>query len=79
MIKFEVSNCEPEGKIFFSRNILTGMLTKNASRKAGADHLMLESREERIALLKTGFSGKDIESLYLKLNGIIVIDVNWKD
>ena len=40
---------------------------------------MLISREERVALLKTGLTGKDIESLYLKFNDIIVIGINWED
>lgn len=40
---------------------------------------VLESREARVALLKAGFSVKDIESLYLEFNGIVVIDVNWQE
>ena len=78
MIRSEASNRLPEGT-FFSGNILNGMLTKEGSRNAGAEHRILESREERVALLKTGFSGKDIESLYLKLNGIVVTSVNWHE
>ncbi len=79
MIKFEMSNCAPDSKFFFSGNILNSMRTTDGSRKAGADRPVLESRQERIALLKTGFSGKDIESLYLKLNNIVIIDVNWQE
>lgn len=37
----------------------------------------LESREERATLLKAGFKGKEIESLYLHLNDIKIIGVNW--
>ena len=37
----------------------------------------LESREERATLLKAGFKGKEIESLYLHLNDITIISVNW--
>ena len=43
------------------------------------NNLVLISREERAALLKTGLTGKDIESLYLKFNDIIVIGINWQD
>ncbi len=39
----------------------------------------LATREERVALLKAGFTDKDIESQYLKLNGFIVIGGNRKD
>jgi hypothetical protein len=28
---------------------------------------------------KNGFTGKDIESEYLKRNGIFVIGINWQD
>jgi len=37
----------------------------------------LGSREERATLLKAGFKGKEIESLYLHLNDITIISVNW--
>lgn len=76
MIKFEISNRVPDGQFFFG-NALYCMMTANGSGNAGNDYRILGSREERVALLKTGFSGKDIESLYLKLNGIVVISVNW--
>ena len=36
----------------------------------------LASMEERAALLRAGFTGKEIESLYIRLNGIIIADVN---
>ncbi len=78
MIKFEMSNCVPEGNFFLGK-ILYCTPTTDGSRNAGTDHRILESREERVALLKTGFSGKDIESLYLKLNGIVITDVNWQE
>jgi len=76
MIRSDASNRLPEGT-FFSGNILNCMLTTDGSKVAGAKHRILESREERVALLRTGFSGKDIESLYIKLNGFVIIDVNW--
>jgi hypothetical protein len=40
---------------------------------------VIGSREERAVLLKTGLTDKDIESLYLKFNDIIVIGINWQD
>lgn len=43
------------------------------------DRLVLVSGKERSALLKTGLTGKDIESLYLKFNDITVIGINWQD
>ena len=39
--------------------------------------LVLVSRKERSELLKTGLTGKDIESLYIKFNDITVIGINW--
>ncbi len=75
----EVSNCAPENKNFFSGNILNGMLTTDGGRKTETDRHVLEIKEERVALLKTGFSGKDIEELYLRLNGIVITDVNWQE
>jgi hypothetical protein len=39
----------------------------------------LGSREERASLLKNGINGKDIESEYLKRNGIVVVGINWQD
>ena len=43
------------------------------------DSLVLVSRKERTELLKTGLTGKDIESLYLRINGIVVVGVRWQD
>jgi hypothetical protein len=40
---------------------------------------LLRSREERAARLKDGFPCKDIESEYLRLNGIVLIGINWHD
>ena len=43
------------------------------------DSLLLVSKKERADLLKTGLTGKDIESLYLKFNDITVIGIDWQD
>lgn len=37
---------------------------------------MLETIEERVRLLKRGFTGKDIEKAYLMINGMRIIDRN---
>jgi len=39
---------------------------------------LLDRSEERVRLLKAGFSGKEIEALYLVLNSFEVVDVNWR-
>lgn len=39
---------------------------------------LLESREERVKLLKAGFSGKEIEALYLVLNSFEIVGMNWQ-
>ncbi len=41
--------------------------------------MSLESKEERVKLLKAGYTYRDIETLYLKLNSIKVIGVNWEE
>ena len=51
----------------------------NESENDCNNNLMLVSRKERVALLKNGLTGKDIESLYLRMNGIVVIGINWQD
>lgn len=70
-----MSDCCPE--IEDVSNVKKWILPANVDR-AGND-LMLGSREERVALLKAGFNSKDIESIYLLLNGITIIGVKWKD
>ncbi len=37
---------------------------------------MLETREERVKLLKAGFSGKEVEKLYLIVNNFEVRNKN---
>jgi hypothetical protein len=69
MTEIEVSLCDQKLKRIVK---YTCLMCYNNS-------LVLASREERAALLKTGLTGKDVESLYLKLNDIIVIGINWQD
>lgn len=39
--------------------------------------MSLEAREDRVELLKAGYTGKEIEQLYIYLNGFEVVGVNW--
>ncbi|MFZ3385250.1 MAG: hypothetical protein WA144_15125 [Candidatus Methanoperedens sp.] len=40
---------------------------------------LLESRNERVKLLKKGITGKQIETLYVILNSLDVVTVDWQD
>lgn len=40
---------------------------------------ILESREERVKLLKSSFTGRDIEALYVIINSFDVVGVNWQE
>ena len=35
--------------------------------------------KERVKLLRAGFRGKDIEALYVILNGFEIVGVNWHE
>ncbi len=39
---------------------------------------LLDRREERVKLLRAGFSGKEIEALYLVLNSFEIVGMNWQ-
>lgn len=39
--------------------------------------MTLETRAERIKLLKSGFTEKQIETLYIDLNFFDIVKVNW--
>ncbi len=75
MTEIEASLSDQRYNYFFERSI-TGI---NDGGKEYNDTLALASREERIVLLKAGFTGKDIESLYLELNGLVVTCIKWMD
>ncbi len=34
---------------------------------------------ERVKLLRAGFTGKEIEALYVILNGFEIVGVNWHE
>jgi hypothetical protein len=81
MTEIEVSLFDQEeyGHSFFEDNREIDMPEVKDSGKDCNNRLVLASREERVALLKNGLTGKDIESLYIKFNDIIVIGINWQD
>ena len=39
--------------------------------------MSLEAREDRVELLKAGYTGKATEELFIYLNGFEVVGVNW--
>jgi hypothetical protein len=47
-------------------------------RQSKSSAALLDNREERVKLLKAGFSGTEIETLYLVLNNFEVVGVNWQ-
>jgi len=76
MIEFEGSSCEQN----YRRPIPERSITvETDSGNECNNSFPLRTREERASLLKAGFTGKDIESEYIKLNGISVIGINWQD
>ena len=80
MTKSEVSSsCQNYRRSIFHNVNDTGKSELPDSEKKCKNRFELVSREERIELLKAGITGKDIESEYLRRNGIVVIGVNWQD
>lgn len=41
--------------------------------------MILETMKERNKLLRAGYNGKEIEQLYILLNGFIFLEVNWQE
>jgi hypothetical protein len=39
---------------------------------------LLDRSEDRVKLLRAGFSGKEIEALYSILNSFEIMSVNWQ-
>ncbi len=79
MTEIEASLCDQKNGHFFFEHNNMDIHDINDSGNDSNNSLLLAFREERAALLKTGLTGKDIESLYLRINGIVVIGVNWQD
>lgn len=40
---------------------------------------ILETRNERVKLLKARYTGKEIETLYVNLNSLDIAGVDWQD
>lgn len=40
---------------------------------------ILKSKRERAKLLRSGFTGKQIETLYVILNSVEIVGINWLD
>jgi len=80
MTNIEASLCDQKyDHPFFEVNRDIDMSDVNVCGNDCNNSFVLVSKEERAALLKTGLTGKDIESLFLELNDITVIDINWQD
>ncbi|CAG1769985.1 hypothetical protein BAC3_00700 [uncultured bacterium] len=41
--------------------------------------MILQTSEERIKLLKSGFTGNQVEALYIDLNCFETLQTNWDD
>ncbi len=39
--------------------------------------IILGSPDDRVNLLKLGYSGKEIEDIYIMINGFEVVNINW--
>jgi hypothetical protein len=76
MTESEISLCDQNYMGSFPERSITA---ENDSGKEYKKSFELASREERVALLKAGFTGKDIESEYLRRNLIVIIGINWHD
>ncbi|HEY6585819.1 MAG TPA: hypothetical protein VIY97_01495 [Candidatus Methanoperedens sp.] len=79
MTEIEASLCDQKNGHFSFEHNNMDIHDINDSGNDSNNGLLLAFREERAALLKTGLSGKDIESLYIRINGIVVIGVRWQD
>ncbi len=70
MTEVEGSLCDQNyGGSFPDRSVTV----EKDSEKECNNIFLLRTREERASLLRAGFTGKDIEAEYLRLNGIVVI------
>ena len=76
MTQIEVSLCYQNYRRPFPDRFIT--VEKDRGKECN-NSFSLRTREERASLLKAGFTGRDIESEYIKRNGIVVIDINWRD
>jgi hypothetical protein len=65
-----LANCRGSDGSGEAMKILKGKIKSMAA--------LLDSREDRVKLLKAGFSGKEIEAMYLILNSFENVGVNWQ-
>lgn len=80
MTETETSWCDQKnGHFLFKHNDDMNISGINDSRGNSNNNLVLALREERATLLKNGLRGNEIESLYLSINSIVVVNVNWQD
>ena len=80
MAETEASRCDRKnGHFLFERNNDMSVSDINESGDGSNNNLVLALREERATLLKNGLRGDEIESLYLSINGIVVVNVSWQD
>ena len=66
-----MANCRSSGGSGESLKVLEDRQSKSPAA-------FLDSSEERVKLLRAGFSGKEIEELYLVLNSFEIVGVNWQ-
>lgn len=52
---------------------------KGGDVKLAKEKSRLESMNERANLLRAGFTGKEIEALYVLLNRFEIVGVNWHE
>ncbi|HWR26475.1 MAG TPA: hypothetical protein VN316_01215 [candidate division Zixibacteria bacterium] len=76
MTEIQVSLCDQNYMVYFPGQPI---ILEKDSEKECKKSFGLASREERVALLKAGFTGKDIESEYIRRNRIVIIGINWQD
>jgi hypothetical protein len=79
MTETETSWCDQKNGHFLFEHNNMNISDINDSGDGSNNNLVLALREERATLLKNGLRGNEIESLYLSINGIVVIGVNWQD
>ena len=76
MTESEVSLCDQNYMGSFPERSITA---ENYNGKECEKRIELASREERVAFLKAGFTGKDIELEYIRRNRIVIIGIYWQD
>jgi hypothetical protein len=64
-------NCRSGGGSGESMKTLNGKQGKSVAA-------LLDCSEDRVKLLRAGFSGKEIEALYSILNSFEIVSVNWQ-